>query len=77
MSRYRARITDQANEWRGRLNERLDELGDLVPRLLLALSHFTTMADECQREGFGFSGGGLLEDRRRFSRLRREAHRDS
>jgi hypothetical protein len=60
--KYRARIPAAADELRGRLNESLDELGDLVPRLLLACSHFTTIADEVQREGLGFEGGGLLED---------------
>lgn len=60
---YRARVTADANERRGRLNESLDELGDLVPRLLLACSHFNTIATEVQEKGLGFlPGGQLLED---------------
>jgi hypothetical protein len=59
---YRARVTAQATKLRGRLNKSLDELGDLVPRLLLACSHFNTIAAEVQVKGLGFEGGGLLED---------------
>ena len=60
---YRARVTDQAEELRGRVNESLDELGDLVPRLLLACSHFNTLVAEVQVKGLGFSpGAALLED---------------
>jgi hypothetical protein len=32
-----------------------------VPRLLLACSHFNTIAAEVQERGLGFHGGGLLE----------------
>jgi hypothetical protein len=60
---YRARVTDQANELRGRVNESLDELGDLVPRLLLACAHFNTIVAEVQEKGLGFNPGAvLLED---------------
>lgn len=60
---YRARITAEANELRGRLHASLDELGDLVPRLLLACNHFDTIAAEVQVKGLGFDAGGqLLED---------------
>jgi hypothetical protein len=59
---YRARITEQANQRRALLNENLDELCDLVPRVLLACSHFTTIADEVQREGLGFDPGAQLLD---------------
>jgi hypothetical protein len=60
---YRAKVTEQANELRGRLNESLDELGDLVPRVLLACSHFHTIVAEVQAKGLGFNpGAALLED---------------
>jgi hypothetical protein len=60
---YRARVTEQANERRGRLNESLDELGDLVPRLLLACAAFDTIVAEVQEKGLGFNPGAvLLED---------------
>lgn len=60
---YQTRVRAQASELRGRLNESLDELGDLVPRLLLACSHFNTTAAEVQEKGLGFDAGPqLLED---------------
>jgi hypothetical protein len=60
---YQTRVRAQASELRGRLNESLDELGDLVPRLLLACSHFNTIAAEVQEKGLGFDAGPqLLED---------------
>lgn len=58
---YRARIEAEGAELRGRVLASLDELGDLVPRLMLACAHFATLADEVQTRGVGFSGG-LLED---------------
>lgn len=60
---YRARVIADAAELRGRLHDSLDELADLVPRLLLACGHFNTVAAEVQVKGLGFDpGASLLED---------------
>ncbi|CAN5268093.1 hypothetical protein BH23GEM2_BH23GEM2_14860 [soil metagenome] len=58
---YRARVQQEADERRERLNAVLDELASLTPRYLLALADFTNIADEIQQRGLGFDGGGEME----------------
>lgn len=59
---YRARITAEANERLGRIYSNLDELGDLIPRLWLALGDFNRNVAEINEKGLGFDHGGLIED---------------
>lgn len=59
---YRARITAEANERLARAYSNLDELGDLIPRLWLALGDFNRNVAEINEKGLGYDHGGLIED---------------
>lgn len=59
---HRAKVTAEGEARRRRMHESLDELGDLVPRLLMACAHFTTIATEVGEKGLGFDASAPLEE---------------
>ncbi len=59
---YRARVTAEAAERQERVNAAVDELADLIPRVQIACSMFTRVADEVQARGLGFNTAGTVEE---------------